>query len=155
MFGISLLSVVIALGCEYTARKVKPRKGAAATTGGASGGGGGAGSGTSPIVMAQHWSAAFFYLLSGICWAVAFWPIVGAIDTTWIVVLLVFGGLGMTAVAVFETWKDKKPDGPTFVAARVLPLLMLVVFASWATFTGAVGDQVEQYQSNLTTSTAK
>lgn len=145
--GLSLLSIVIAVGFEWFGRKVQPKGGGAP--------GGGGGGGRPAVVMVQHWFTLALYVISGMAWAVTFWPLVRHIGWTWLVVGGVIIALGLGIGTAFDIWKDKKPDGAAFITARAMPLLLLIATLHWATFTGAVGHTFNQYGDNLNTASFK
>lgn len=129
MFGIALVSVVVAVGCAYLAKQCLRRPGR--------------------FAVVQHWLAFGLYLLSGMAWAVVALPVTGWITWTWLIVAVAFVCLGLVVGTLFDVAADRKPDRPAFWAARVVPVLLLLTVWHWGTFTSTVGDQVDVYQSNL------
>jgi hypothetical protein len=150
IFGVSLLSIVVALGFDYFGRRLRPKRGGAGNPANTGGGGGATATGNA-VLITQHWAAGACFLLSGMSWAVAAIPIVGKLTWAWLVVGAVFVFLGLGVGTAFDLWKDRKPDGVAFTAFRVLPLLALIAVANWTIFTGAVGEQFNRYTAEMQT----
>lgn len=142
ILGISILAIVAALGFEFIGHKVGPRGGG----GGNPGGGGGK---PSALVMTQYWMAGLCFMASGVFWSVAVWPLIDDFGWPWFAVAVVCAFAGLALGMAFDIGRDKKPDLIARLAFRLLPTLLLLTIANWATFTDTMGDLVGQYGSNM------
>lgn len=151
MFGISLVALALALGFAWLAKQCLRKKlggggGAPAPLGPASTGARGGGG----LDLAQHWGAFVLYLMSGVCWAVALLQWISAVRWLWVITIMSVACIGLIIGSVVDIKSDRKPDRWAFWSARLVPALLLVTVWHWGTFTASVGDQVDTYRSQLT-----